>query len=58
MQEPIKTIIVRAQQTFDIVIGLNPIQIETEDDRILNALKEYKNVIYRMTSLGLLFSAQ
>ena len=58
MQEPIKTIIVRAQKNFDIVRGLNPIQIETEDDRILNALKEYKNVIYRMTSPGLLFSAQ
>ena len=40
MQELIKTIIVRAQQNFDIVGRLNPIQIETEDDRILIALKK------------------
>ena len=39
MQEPIETIIVCAQQNFDIAGGLNPIQIESEDDRILNALK-------------------
>ena len=40
MQELIKTIIVRAQQNFDIVGRLNPIQIETEDDRILIELKK------------------
>ena len=39
-QEPIETIIVRAQQNFDIVGELNPIKIEIEDDRILNALKK------------------
>ena len=57
MQKPIETIIVRAQQNFDVVGGLNPVQIEIEDDRILNALKKYKNVIYRITPLGLLFPA-
>ena len=45
MQEPIDTIIVRVQQNFDIVGCLNPIEIELEDDRILNALKNYKNVL-------------
>ena len=45
MQEPIDRIIVHAQQNFDIVGGLNPIEIELEDDRILNALKKYKNVL-------------
>ena len=57
MQEPIETIVVCAQQNLDIVGGLNPIQIELEDDRILNALKRYKNVMYRVTPLGLLFPA-
>ena len=57
MQEPIQTIIVRAQQNFDVVGRLNPIQIEIEDDRILNALKKYKNVIYKITPVGLLFPA-
>ena len=57
MAEPIETIIKRAQQDFDIVGGLNPIQIEIEDDRIINTLKKYKNVIYKITPLGLLFSA-
>ena len=45
------------QQNFDIVGGLNPIQIELEDDRILNALKRYKNVMYKVTPMGLLFPA-
>ena len=40
MAEPIETIIIRAQQDFDIVGGLNPIQIETEDDRIINTFKK------------------
>ena len=57
MQEPIETIIVQAQQNFDVVGRLNPIQTEIEDDRILNALIKQKNVIYRITPLGLLFPA-
>ena len=52
MQEPIETIIIQAQQNFDVVGGLNHIQIEIEDDRIINALKKYKNVIYKITTLG------
>ena len=42
MQETVETIIVRAQKNFDIVGTLNPIKIEIEDDRILNALKNTK----------------
>ena len=57
MSEPIETIIIRAQQNFDVAGGLNPIQIEIEDDRILNRFKKYKNVIYKITPLGLLFPA-
>ena len=33
MSEPIDTIIIRAQQNFAVAGGLNPIQIEIEDDR-------------------------
>ena len=57
MQEPIETIVVRGQLNFEIAGGLNPIQIEIEDDRILNALKRYKNVLYKVTPLGLFFPA-
>ena len=57
MVEPIETIVVRAQQSFEVVGGLNPIQIELEDDRILNGLKRYKNVMYKVTPLDLLFPA-
>ena len=42
MQETVETIIVRAQKNFDIVGKLNPIKIEIEDDKILNALKNTK----------------
>ena len=57
MPEPIETIIIKAQQSFEIAGGLNPFQIEIEDDRLLNMLKKYKNVIYRLTPLGILFPA-
>ena len=42
MQEPIETAVVQAQQNFDIVGGLNPVQVELEDDRILNTLENTK----------------
>ena len=57
MQEPIETIIVRAQQNFDINGGLNPIEIKIKDDRKTNLLKKYKNVVYKITPLGILFPA-
>ena len=57
MYEPIETIIIRAQQDFDVAGGLNPIQIEIENDRVTNILKKYKNVIYKITPLGILFPA-
>ena len=57
MSEPIKTIIIRAQQDFGVVGELNPIQTEIKDDRITNLLKKYKNVVYKITSLGILFPA-
>ena len=39
MEEPIETVVIRLQQSFEIAGGLNPVQIEIEDDRILNMLK-------------------
>ena len=49
MQEPTETVIICAQQNFKIVRGLNPIQIEIEDDRVVNILKRYENVMYKLT---------
>ena len=40
MSEPIETIIIRAQQDFDVDGGLNPIQVEIKDDNIINLLKK------------------
>ena len=57
MQEPTETVIIHAQQNFEIVGGLNPIQIEIKDDRVLNMLIKHKNVTYKLTPLGLLFPA-
>ena len=39
MSQPIESIIIRAQQNFDVVDSLNPRQIEIDDDRIINILK-------------------
>ena len=57
MAQPIEIIIVRAQQNFEIAGGLDPVQIEIEDDRVINILKKYKNVMFKVTPLGLLFPA-
>ena len=57
MPEPTETVIIRAQQSFEIAGWLNPVQIEIDDDRVLNIFKKYKNVKYRLTPLRLLFPA-
>ena len=49
---PVETIVVRAQQSFEIAGGLNPVQTEIEDDIINNILKKYTkrhktNIYYR-----------
>ena len=55
--EPVETVIVRAQKDFDVAGGLNPIQIQIRDDTVLNLLKKYKNIAYKITPIGLLFPA-
>ena len=57
MTEPLETVIIRAQQNFEVVGGLNPIEITISGDRIINILKKYKNVVYKIIPLGLLFPA-
>ena len=57
MSQPIESVIICAQQNFDVAGGLNPIQIEIKEDRIINILKRYKCVVYKVTPLGLLFPA-
>ena len=57
MLQPIESVIIRAKQNFDVADGLNPVQIEVEDDRIINTFKKYKNVVYKVTPLGYLFPA-
>ena len=54
IQEPIETVIIRAQQNFEVTGGVNPVRIELEVDRLLNLLK---NVAYKLTPLGILFPA-
>ena len=44
MNEPIETVIFRTQQKFYIHDILNLIEIETNDDTILNILKNIKTV--------------
>ena len=56
-KEPTETIIIRAQQDFDVAGGLNPIQIEIKDDTVTNILKKYRNVVYKITLLRILFPA-
>ena len=55
MTEPIETVIIHAQQNFEIAGGLNPVQIENEDDRVLNILIKHKSAAYKLTPLRMLF---
>ena len=57
MSEPTESIIIHAQQNFDVDGGLNPVKIELEDIRIINILKKRINARYRLMPLGFLFSA-
>ena len=47
MAEPVETVIICAQQNFEVAGGLNPVHIKIEDDRVLNKLKKYKNAAYK-----------
>ena len=57
LPEPIETVIIRAQQDFDVAGGLSQIQIQISNDTVLNLLKKYKNVAYKITPVRLLFPA-
>ena len=46
LPEPIETVIVRAQQDFDVAGGLNPIQIQISDDTVLNLLKKNTKMLF------------
>ena len=57
MKEPIERVVIRTQQNFEVAGGLNSVQIEIEDDRVLNMLKKPKNVIFKRTPMDILFPA-
>ena len=42
MTELLETVIISAQHSFEIAGGLNLVQIEIENDRVLNILKHIK----------------
>ena len=42
MQEPIETVIIRAQQNFEVAVGMNPIQIELRTTGYLISFKKIK----------------
>ena len=47
LPEPIETVIIRAQQDFDVAGGLNQIQIQISNDTVLNLLKNTKMLLIR-----------
>ena len=55
--DPLKTLIIRRQQSFELHNQLNPVQITINNDRVLNILKKNKNSYYKLTPIGLLFSS-
>ena len=55
--DPLKRLIIRRQQSFELHNKLNPVQITINNDRVLNILKKNKNSYYKLTPIGLLFSS-
>ena len=53
--EPIETISIRGQQSFELHDQINPIQITSDDDRIVNMLKNTQK--FNFTPMGVLFTA-
>ena len=53
--EPIETISIREQQSFELHDQTNPIQITSDDDRIVNMLKNTQT--FNFTPMGALFTA-
>ena len=53
--EPVGTLIIRAQQDFELHNQLNPIEIKIDGNQIINALKKYKGAKYHFTPIGFLF---
>ena len=49
MQEPVETIIISVQQSIESAGGLNPIQIEIEDDRVVSMLKKDKERTFKVS---------
>ena len=55
--DPLETLIIRGQQSFELHYQLNPVQITINGDRVLRVLKKHKNSYYKLTPIGLLFSS-
>ena len=36
MAEPVETVIIHAQQNFEVAVGFNLVRIKIKDDRVLN----------------------
>ena len=49
-KEIVEKIMTRGQQDFKNFQGLNPIEIKTEDDQVINLLKEYNNFVFHFVS--------
>ena len=55
--DPLETLIIRGQQSFELHYQLNAVQITINGDRVLRVLKKHKNSYYKLTPIGLLFSS-
>ena len=58
MTEPVETVIIRGQQTFELNDTLNPVVVEINDHRILNVLNNIKMFIISLCLLPYYFHHQ
>ena len=55
--DPLESLIIRGQESFELQNQLNPVQIIINNDRVLNIFKKHKNSYYKLIPIGLLFSS-
>ena len=53
-RDPIETITIRGPQRFKLHNQINPIQITTDVDRIVNLFRKRAKVYYKFTPMGIL----
>ena len=55
--DPLETLMIRGQHSFELHDQINPMQIRIDDDQVVNTLKKFRGAYYKFTTIGISFPA-